>query len=82
MKVGQRIALIAFSLLMISITVVAALFMCGLFGTEAEAALISEINGSVFYTTCNCHWNYYRLGFCDDEMVEFYHKSWRRNYGS
>lgn len=52
MKVGQRIALIAFSLMMISITVVAALFMCGLFGTEAEAALISEINGSVFYTTC------------------------------
>lgn len=52
MKTSQRLLLVCYSLLMISVVAIFALLLCGVFGVDQTVSFIREINGSVFYTVC------------------------------
>ena len=52
MKTGQRLLLIGYSLLMISVVVMFALVMCGVFGADRIAEFISAIRSNAFFTVC------------------------------
>ena len=49
MKVGQRIILITYSLLVMAIVVLFAMLVCGFFGTDSTIEFIKSVSGNVIY---------------------------------
>ena len=49
MKAGQRIILVAYSLLVIAIVVLFALLVCGSFGVDNTIKFIKEVSDNVLY---------------------------------
>jgi len=50
MKIGQRVLLVTYSLLVMAIVVLFALVVCGFLGTDTTVEFIKSISGNLLYT--------------------------------